>query len=284
MGQSLASLKGLKALRLYPSNNVYVDMSPLARIKNLKHLDIQGSGGYGNSDVMQSILRNSMSTLEGLVVQTSTYAGNFFQDWEGKVMRETHDFTALKLLSLSGILVNENVVKSLYKAIDFMRLSELTIADFEDDDALLMQHHTRLAISSQGTDAGINLRTLSLKMSDGKYTHTSRQNRVDFEAKCRFISTFDTLTHLDLPDYGQYSDDIATNPGLSSVLLQAILKHKHLRTLRISYTGITSGLKIPYLSATAVGAIIDGLPHLQEFEFAPEEAHMVGVDMFRLID
>ncbi|CAM1501380.1 Fc.00g105420.m01.CDS01 [Cosmosporella sp. VM-42] len=64
------------------------------------------------------------------------------------------------------------------------------------------------------------------------------------------------------------------NPGLSDILLYAILKHENLRSLRICYSGVISGRKIPYLSVTTVATIINNLPQLQEFEFAPEEAEM----------
>ncbi|KAH8674452.1 hypothetical protein BGZ60DRAFT_373021 [Tricladium varicosporioides] len=279
IAQSLASLKNLKALRLFSSSVEAEDMKPLAKIKNLKHLDIQDYSGFGNSidrNITQSILRNSMSTLQSLVVETNMYAGNFLQDWKGKAAGmdgttpESCSFTALKSLSLSGITIDASAVKSLHKAIDFMRLGELTIVHFNDTDGLLLQYLTSFT-SSQSTGTGINLRKLSLKMSDNTFGHTSEQKKAQFEAKCRFISSFGTLTTLELPDYGQYPDSIATNPGLADILLQAILKHKNLRCLRIPYKGKMSGMKVPYLSATTVEVIIAGLPQLQEFEFAPEE-------------
>jgi hypothetical protein len=255
-------------------------MKPLAKIKNLKHLELQGDI-LDNRNITQSMLRNSMSTLQSLVVQTNMFAGNFLQDWENNAsgkdatMRENHSFTTLKSLSLFGTMIDESVIKSLHKAIDFMRLAELTLVHLHDTDSLLLQYLSSLATSSQVTGTGISLRSLNLKMSDNSFMHTSGQKKADFEAKCRFISSFSTLTTLELPDYGQYPASIATNPGLSDILLQAILKHKNLRNLRISYVGITSGLKVPYLSAKSVETIICGLPHLQEFEFAPEEEQMV---------
>ena len=57
-------------------------------------------------------------------------------------------------------------------------------------------------------------------------------------------------------------------------MLQAILKHKNLRELRICYKGKISGKEIPYLSDKTVGDLVDGLPHLREFEFAPDEDHI----------
>lgn len=283
--QSLASLKNLKALRLFSSEVEAEDMKPLAKIKNLKHLDLQDYGGFRGAidrNIMQSMLRNSLSTLQSLVVETAMYAGNFLQGWESKSSGKdgttpgTHNFTALKSLSLSGITIDASAIKSLHKAIDFMQLGDLTLVHLNDTAGLLLQHLTSLTTSYQGISAGISLRKLNLKMSDDNFMHTPEQKKAGFEAKCRFISSFGTLTTLELPDYGQYPDSIATNPGLADMLLQAILKHKNLRNLRIPYTGRTSGMKVPYISATTVGIIIAGLPHLQEFEFAPEEEQMVG--------
>ncbi len=73
-------------------------------------------------------------------------------------------------------------------------------------------------------------------------------------------------------------------PGLADTLLRAILEHRGLRSLAISYRGRTRrAVLIPYLSASTVGALVDGLPRLQGFEFAPERGQMVSNDPLFLI-
>jgi hypothetical protein len=292
IGQSLASLKNLKTLRLVSSEFKAEDMKPLAAIKNLKHLWIFDNSLSGNSvdkrNVTQSIIRNSLSTLQSLAVETCMYSLHLLQDWEsnvsGKVasLRDSHDLIALKSLLLSGIDIDTTVIKSLHKAIDFMQLDELTLVDFHDVDGVFSEYFTSLATLAQGTAKGISLRRLSLKMSNDNILYTSEQKNAELDAKCRFISSFGTLTALELLDYGQYPKNITTNPGLSDMLLQAILKHKHLRTLKIHYVGIRTDSNVPYLLATTVGTIIDGLPSLQEFEFAPDEEQMVSFRTFCL--
>jgi hypothetical protein len=290
IGQTISSLKKLKALRLISSAFENEDFTPFANIKNLKHLELEHYGGSGDiidsRNSLQSMLRNSMSTLQSLALATTGFASNllpYFESYDpGKdaTMCENHSFTALRSLSLSSMMIDASAINALHKAIDFMRLGQLTIVNLGDPDGLLMRHLITLAVSSQSVGECIRLRSLFLNMSDHSFTATPAQEEAGFKAKCHFISSFDTLTTLELPNYGQYPSNIATNPGLSDILLQAILKHKNLKTLRISYSGIISGFKVPYLSAATVGAIIGGLPQLQEFDFAPQEEQMVGLIHF----
>lgn len=278
-------MKNLQALRLFSTDFEAGALKPLAKIKNLKHLSMQDHGYISNledkDNVIRSILLKSMSTLQSLVVETNSYASNFLKDWEkvsarGATGGQNHDLIALESFGLSGVSFDATFIKSLERAIDFIGLTQLTVGRLSHGQHLFFQHLTSLTSSAQSSAADIHLRTLRLEMAEESYGRTPAENLVDFEAKCRFISSFDTLTTLILPDYNQYPREIATNPGLSNMLLQAILNHKKLRSLKISYSGIISDRKIPYLSAATVATIIDALPELQEFEFAPEEVEIVG--------
>jgi hypothetical protein len=281
MGQSIASLKNLQALRLLLKEPEVGAMTPLAKIKNLKHLSVENGGSNENS-IVQSILLNSTSTLRNLAVKTHSYATSFLQDWEKQVsaddslVKQKHSFTVLKSFTLDGISFNATFIKSLQRAIDFMGLRELTLGHLSDGKHLFFQHLTSLATSFPNSATGISLESLRFEVSDGRYRQTLEQTQTNFEAKCQFISAFDTLTTLEIKDYNQYPDTITTNPRLSDTLLQAILKHRNLRSLKTSYTGAVSDCKIPYLSAKTVAAIIDNLPQLQNLDFAPEEAEIVG--------
>ncbi|KAF7558270.1 hypothetical protein G7Z17_g49 [Cylindrodendrum hubeiense] len=281
MGERIASQKNLQALSLFTKDADTGAMEPLGRIKNLKHLNLEAFG-YNRFEVkhdksIQSILLNSRSTLQSLAVKTSSFMSNFLQDWEKRksedhaTTNQPHDLTALKSLTLKGQSFDEDFIKSLRQAIDFIGLRELTLRHLSEGKHLLFNYLISLTTSSESPATEISLRSLQLDMADDRYGRTPEQLQVDFETKCRFIASFNTLTTLILDDYNQYSTQIAVNPGLSNTLLQAILKHEHLRTLKISYIGIISNRKIPYLSAETVATIVDNLPDLQEFEFAPEE-------------
>jgi hypothetical protein len=291
ISQSLASLENLKALCLFANEFENEDLMPLAGIKNLKHLSWQGSDMWmnvtGKANVIQSVLQNSMSTLQSLTIETNYFGGQFLKNWKnnlkttiGKKTTGTsddgYDFTALKSLALSGMEVDEDHTQELHKAIDFMRLRELTLASLTDPHCVFFPHLTSLATSYRGTtDIPMSLRTLSLDMSDNYMTHSTEQQIALFKSKCQFISSFETLTTLVLHEYGMYPSRASfANHGLLELLLQAILKHKNLRVLRMPYRGTIQGQEILYLRAKTVGIIVDSLPQLREFEFAPDEEQM----------
>jgi hypothetical protein len=254
-------------------------MAPLANIKNLKHLSIVN--GINWTEFCQIILLNSMSTLRSLDIRTNQYALNFLEDWERKtsghhaLTKQNHGLAVLKSFTLSGASIDVTFMKSIPAVIDFMRLRELTLEHLYGDKHLFFQHLTSLMESSQNNATGISLRTLRLEMAESGYMAAAEETQTNFGVKCRLISSFDTLTALETKGHNQYSDTIAINPGLSNELLQAILKHRNLRSLKISYDGILSGRKIPYLSASTVATIVENLPQLKIFEFAPEEAEIV---------
>lgn len=276
MAESLASLKHIKALHLVGKDFKPENTEPLSKIKNLKHLSLRDhsfSSFSKNHNTMQSMLINSASTLQSLAVEGDIYSDNLFQVLERaskNAASETYVFTALKSLSLSNMMIDAQGVKSLQKPIDFTKLRELILGHMRDYDGLLYQHLANLfSKKSKGTD--LSLRTLSFNMSEDDFMSTSEQRKAEFNAKCHLVASFNTLTSLKLTNYGEYVAGTNINPGFSPALLQAILQHKNLRTLKISYSR-----KIPWLSATTVQTLVKGLPHLEEFEFVPEERQMVG--------
>ena len=254
-------------------------MEALGSIKNLRYLDLQGSNIYymaGVGKAMREILQNSANTLEGAEFHLSWNAEGLFDQWpKDKQVAGQHYMSALKILTLSGLHVDENVIKVWDKAINFMALRELTVSNFEDKEYLLFQHLTSQSTLAQSGNKPISLRKLFLRMSGQSYGCTAELKAADLKSKCDFLSSFDTLTSLELSQYGEYSSNIMTNPGLSRYLLQGILKHKRLQTLKISYAGMSSQIKIPFLSGWEVEQLVTGLPDLREFQFAPDEHQIV---------
>jgi len=280
MGQSIASLKNLQALRLH-SGRASVEneaMEPLATIGNLKHLSVE-IGSHNHPNVIRSILWNSRSTLRSLDITSSRDLSNFLKAWDKTVSTDvdpaphTPTLTALKSLALCHVSFDAASFKSLQGALDFMNLRNLTLGRIPAGTDLFFQYLSRSAISAKEKGTSIGLRNLSLEMREDSYAQTPEG--MSLKSKCQFLATFDTLTNLELIDYGQYQKTVATNPGLPTALLQAILKHKNLKSLKMTYNGIISGYTVPYLSATTVGVIVDNLPELQEFVFAPEEREIV---------
>ncbi|KAH6661037.1 hypothetical protein BKA67DRAFT_531115 [Truncatella angustata] len=285
ISHSIASLKNLKALRLIATNAAPGCLEPLASIKNLKHLEVEDHG-YSSHGItfLQSMLRNSRTTLQSLSVNSHSYRlSRFLEDCEKDTKTNitgtsdrSHGFTVLKSFSLRGLTIDEDFINELDKTIYFSQLRELSLEYLKDPHCLLPNYLTKQAIFHQGTTS-LSLRTLSLYMSARDYAHSPTQQDALFLAKCRFVASFDTLTSLELQDYGQYPINTISNPGLSDALLQAILKHKKLNELRINYRGVTSGYEVPYLNAKTVGILVDSLPQLRELEFAPDEAQMDAI-------
>jgi hypothetical protein len=278
IGQTLSSLKQLKGLSIISRCDETDEARiPLASIRNLKHLNLHSfNSGYKTEDRLasQSMLFNSKATLQSLALGTNLE--DLPDNSENTANGSNARFTALKSLSISGLSIDQNVIKFLDKSFDFMQLNELIMGYFLDPEALLLHHLAKMASSSISKGIGIKLRSLDLSMTDGNYNYSYEAEGKDFKSKCQFLSSFDTLTELVLPDYGQYPENINISPGLSDTLLQAILKHQNLKVLRVSYRGITSNLKIPYLSAKSVHSIIGGLPCLEVLEMAPDEHEIVS--------
>jgi hypothetical protein len=270
-------MNNLQALRVCPRKTEDGALTPLAKVKDLKHLCVESAGTYQNK-VVQSILMNSISTLRSLTLATNAYASSFLEDWgtmasaNAALAKQKHTLTALKSLTLSGLSFDEAFLTSFDSAIDVMGLRELTLGHQSRNTHLFFQHLAETATFAQKRPTSINLRSLCLEMGNHYSLELPQAN---FDAKCRFISSFDTLTTMELKDCNLYPAGLSINPELPNVLGQAILKHKNLKTLKISYNGISSSLKIPYLSARTVATIIDTLPRLELFQFAPQETQLV---------
>jgi hypothetical protein len=273
MGQSIASLQRLQALRVVAARSEPEAMQALENVKNLKHLSLLHCS-LDALTILDSMLLNSASTLRSLVVDTEHV---FLQDWEQKVSadnalsKQTYSFAALQSFSLGSASFNAASIYALQRAIDFMSLRELEIGILSRGKQLFYHHLSSLATLSQNNKTGIGLRELTLDMST-MVEGTAAQT----EMTVRFLSAFDTLTSLELANYGQYSEQLLTNPGLSSPLLRAILRHKNLKSLRFTYSLFLGGSKVPYFSPASVASIVRGLPRLQELEFPPVEAEIVG--------
>jgi hypothetical protein len=273
MAKSIAGFKKLQALSL---DLGYRDYEPLHTVKNLKHLALRA---YSQTDLPNSLLLNSRSTLRSLDI--SIYSFAFLNDWAqilnaaGEDTTKQHYLTSIESLSMEGTYFDLASVRSLMRAIDFARLRELVIKCLPDNSPLLFEQLADMFSTANTTGSEVHLRSLTIDMGVPGYNVTDSQKQAATDVKCRFLSSFDTLKVLDLADYGQYRLEVSENPGLPDVLLQAILQHKTLERLSISYTGVVSGYQLPYLTPATIASLIDNLPLLREIDIAPEEHDLV---------
>lgn len=294
MSESIAAKKNLKALRLCVvpggSSDLIDQAAPLAKLSNLEHISIidrsWGSLVTTSENILRSMLLNSLSTLKSLEVSTSKWHSSFLPDWEDQIkarnpdaMEQAHDLTALKSLSLSGVAFAgdfcESVMPSLTRAIDFLQLRELTLKDLSEGKVTFFKYLEDLF---RGADKGtVQLRKLSLDMAGDDDSQSYGTTEYQVEGIYRFISSFDTLTTLEFAEHNIYNSAVESNPGLSRRLLQVVLNHKELETLRFSYRGSGSGsYRTPHVNAKTVQILMKNLVNLRTLEFAPDEDDLVS--------
>ncbi|KAF4345160.1 hypothetical protein FBEOM_866 [Fusarium beomiforme] len=285
MAESLAKLKNLKSLRLnaWQSSITSDSIVPLAKLRNLEHICIQDRS-WGNitstgERVLQKMLLNSLSTLQTLDIRTSKYYSDFLVDWEDEIkarnpdaMKQEHDFTALKSLSLYGISFAGNfcdkVMPNLTRAVDFLKLRELKLMKLEEGQLTFFKYLQDLF--SKADKGDIHLRQLCVEMKGPSPELGHAATEIHLEGIYRFISSFDSLTTLEIHEYNLYNRARESNDGLSRRLLQSILNHPELETLRFRYRYVGSEpWEVPYVSHEIVNVLVKNLPRLRVLEFAP---------------
>ncbi|KAF5971270.1 hypothetical protein FCOIX_9949 [Fusarium coicis] len=290
MAENLSKLKNLKSIRLHPHQRTIKPeaMAPLGKLGSLEHISIEDLSWDGiivtDERPFQSMLLNSLSTLQSLEVRTSIYYSDFLGDWEDKLkarnpdaLEQEHDFTSLKSLTLRGISFEgehrENVMRNFTRAFDFLKLRELTLMSLEVGQLKFFKCLEDLF--TKGGEGGIHLRKLSLQMTEPGYKSNYAETEVYLEGMYRFISSFDSLTSLEIHDYNLYNSAVQPNPGLSRRLLQSVVKHTGLEILRFPYRDSGSeAWDIPYASAESVEILTKNLPSLRVFEIAPQEDNL----------
>ena len=271
MATSLASLKGLKGLRIVGTSSEADATEPLEKIKNLQYLSVEAHR-YDSAftKCTTNMIGNSLSQLRNLALETTFDPAILFPA-PGK--SGLNNLTTLKLRGYSS---DGRGIQSMLKVVDFAGLRELHLGSNMDISRLLLDHLS-IYFSSRKPGKEIALQKLFIDAS-------LRHRRDDTEglayrvpSQCQFLSSFDTLKYLEIQEYNQYPDgSTPESPELCDTLLQAILKHRNLKSLKFSYRGMLSGCTIPYMSAETVKSIVSNLPDLEDFQFAPEENDIVS--------
>lgn len=278
ISKSLASQKNLRALSVSAGNLGESEAKPLAKIKDLKHLAIHllgfASPNFRKDNTPLSLILNSRATLRSLDIETGSFSSVFLDDWpKGKSL------TSLKSFSLTGATIDEDFLSALANAVDFVALAELKFGYLSHDLKILFEYLSDVFSKARDDQKDkTKLRNLDIEMGKETSFAVPEEQEAHVDARIDFISSFDTLTCLELHDYGQYRQEITVNPGLKSSLVRAILKHKKLTKLKISYRGVTSGYKITCLEPDTVSTLVDNLPALKVFEFIPEPTKLVSTE------
>jgi hypothetical protein len=292
MAEGLSKMKNLKSIRLDPYEHSIKSeaITALAKLSNLEHICIEDRG-WGSIVVaderpLQSMLLNSLPTLQSLEIRTSKYYSDFLGDWEGKLkarnpdgLKEGYDFTALKSLTLHGISFSgdfcERMMPNITRAFDFLKLRELNLMSLGEGQLTFFKHLEDLFSKADKRD--IHLRKLCLDMKGPGHTSDYAETEVHLEGVYRFILSFDSLTSLEIHDYNMYNTNVQSNPGLSRRLLQSVVKHTGLETLRFHYRHLGSEpWEIPFASAENANILTKNLPSLRVFEVAPQEDNLVS--------
>ncbi|KAI1049009.1 hypothetical protein LB506_005077 [Fusarium annulatum] len=277
VSKSLASQKNLRALSVSAGNLGESEAKPLAKIKDLKHLAIHllgfASPNFRKDNTPLSLILNSRATLRSLDIETGSFSSVFLDDWpKGKSL------TSLKSFSLTGATIDEDFLSALANAVDFVALAELKFGYLSHDLKILFEYLSDVFSKARDDQKDkIKLRNLDIEMGKETSFAVPEEQEAHVDARIDFISSFDTLTCLELHDYGQYRQEITVNPGLKSSLVRAILKHEKLTKLKISYRGVTSGYKITCLEPDTVSTLVDNLPALKVFEFIPEPTKLADI-------
>ncbi|KAF5989321.1 hypothetical protein FBULB1_1064 [Fusarium bulbicola] len=280
ISKSLASQRNLRALNVSAGNLGESEAKPLAKIKDLKHLAIHllgfASPNFRKDNTPLSLILNSRTTLRSLDIETGSFSSVFLDDWpKGKSL------TSLKSFSLTGATIDEDFLNSLANAVDFVALEQLKFGYLSHDLKILFEYLSDVFSKARDNQkAEIKLRNLDIEMGKETSFAVPEEQEAHVDARIDFISSFDTLTCLELHDYGQHRQEITVNPGLKSSLVRAILKHEKLTKLKISYRGVTSGYKITCLEPDTVSTLVDNLPQLKVFEFIPEPTKLAEIARF----
>lgn len=275
----MASMKKLKALRLVNDSITAENKALLSNLQHLQHLsiipaynaDIFSASDSRNTHV-RDILQGLAPTIRVLEVISNSCCSDFVPGWNKAATSHSASqvrLDSLKSFTLQKISFDEAFVSSLHAAIVFPALHRLVLGPIYGGRDLFF--NSLIRVFANGGDR-LQLRILRMSICPNTPAEESYAPFRSESAICRFLSSFDTLSTLELKleihlhdaaDGGDVPD-----PGLPDALLQALLKHKGLETLVISPTTYSNH---PWLSPSAVAKIIDAMPLLHGFEFVPGE-------------
>jgi len=272
MAKSLSTKKNLKALCL--NTNVPITSEPhnadaLGALKDLKHLSFYKDAYWGRrgwSKISPEILIwNSRSTLRSLALNDSTFHYMHFQwEEEGQESPRQGYLSALKTFSLTEGEFDDEQTDAILQAIDFVKLQELSLGRGNTRVGLLYRRLTDIFSAARGD---IKLRSLHMDLQE------------DADEGIEFLSTFDTLTHLNICDNGSWPGDTQES-GLQDSLFRGLYMHKNLTVLKLTDETYTMRDRMPGLDAEMAAQFILNFPNLRHLHFNLHEPQLVRLSLF----
>lgn len=193
--------------------------------------------------------------------------------------------------SLDSIYISQSWVdpkgtQTMLNAIDFTKLSEIELHYVGGPVSHLFKPLEEAFIRASTNRSGIRLRKLVI---GAEFEHEQPQNHAGESeaaienARFAFLSSFSDLTWLEISNYGMHPQpawepgeepDRQPTFGVPDVVINAILQHSRLKTLKLTNRSGTNWL-LTYLSPANLDSLITGLPELEHFHFYPYEWTMV---------
>ncbi|RFN50828.1 hypothetical protein FIE12Z_4904 [Fusarium flagelliforme] len=269
MAKSLSTKKNLKALWLNTNVPITSDShnpDALGALKDLEHLGFYkdpfwGRRGWSKTSP-EMLIWNSRSTLRSLTLNDSTFHYMHFQ-WEeaGQESPRQGYLSALKTFSLTGGKFDDEQTDAILQAINFLKLQELSLGRGNTRVGLLYRRLTDIFSAARGD---IKLRSLCMDLQE------------DADEGIEFLSTFDTLTRLNICDSGSWPGDTRES-GLHDSLFRGLYMHKNLTVLKLTDETYTMRDRMPGLDAETAAQFILNFPNLRHLHFNLHEPQLEEV-------
>ncbi|KAJ6784658.1 hypothetical protein PWT90_03221 [Aphanocladium album] len=288
--ESLPMWDNLKSLSI---NVRYIQGDAIAcvqNVRNLQHLCIKDARyAHDRPEAIRTLLRNSAPTLKtlrlscaGLNIESRPLFDAAPDSADGRVQR----YAALQSIDFFDFWSQDQSVAEMLRVIDFPRLSSIRLAHANGVSATLYRALAAAfaeAASRAGGAGGDGIRTRKL-LIDATFDHHNPQynthggEEAHLGACYGLLASFGHLEELEVANYGMYYTESpaatrAPRYGLSGRLIDAILEHKHLKSLKLSIPE-QSPRCLRYPSVDNLNTIIRGLPELAHLEFSAYEWDM----------
>lgn len=252
----------------------------LKGFKDLEHLVMTGNIFCADSQrVGPTLLKQSASTLKTLYLGHFGFEVNLEPMFPPKDKSKTQ-FKHLDRLDMFNTRVTQQGADAAVAVVDFTQLSELNLPYVWALTPALYRPLAAAFKKAVASRRGIKLRRLLLEANydyDHLYQNADQPEDVIQDARFGFLASFSQLEALEISNCRSYPREHQVRPhGFPSVFTEAVLKHQGLKSLKVTNrTGTTA--RISYLTPDDVSTLLLGLPHLETFEFYPDEWNMDGV-------
>lgn len=266
------SNKRLKALFLNIDVHItseFYNPETLGALRNLEHLGLYKDDYFNRcgreKTSLEMMIWNSRSTLRSLELNDSTFRYMYHQ-WEesGEEPPRQGYLSALKSFSLVEVQFDDKEADAILQAIDFVKLQELNLGRRNTRVGLLYRRLTDIFSAAR---RDIKLRSLYMNLQE------------DADEGIEFLSTFDTLTRLNICDNGSWPGDTRES-GLHDSLFRGLYMHKNLTVLKLTDETYTMRDRMPGLDAETAAQFVLNFPNLRHLHFNLHVPQLVRLSLF----